>query len=647
MESRPDNNFPVDHYSASSMCRFSTNPILFKIMDINRDRFDTTTNASAVLGQAFHKAMEVYYGGSDLLIPSNEKEAIEYGLKAGMEFLENYNDGFINYSKTLTVKQKLFDKFSYVFNQYVQEMPYEDGTTIAVEEKIVEYVDVEWRGERLTLPVKLKGYIDRIFRENGKLKIKDYKTCYTFSNPEKIDAAKIIQAVEYYLLVYAKTGEEPYSIVFDEVKYTENSDGGKQVKSYEVVFAENELYFDFYFRFYEDMTRALNGEMVFVPNVDAMFDNEVAVISYIHRLDIPEDTAKLMKKHKVSNLTELLKKEIQSAGNMRKLLKSVEANFVSGKSLDYSKMENQEKIRIKLMEHGMLVQFDSKVEGATVDLYRYTPSIGLKMSKLRAYTDDVEQVLGIAGVRVLAPIRGTNLIGFEVPRENRQFPAMPTFQGFKLAIGQTTDGKDRYYDLRTAPHLLVAGASGSGKSVFLHSVIKQLFALPNVEMHLYDPKQVEFAQYEGKVKEYKYDKKDISTSLYTLVGEMEERYAKLKKAGAKSIAEIDGMPYKVAIVDEYADLAMREDTAHTVQLLAQKGRAAGIHLIVATQRASAKVISGDIKVNFPTRVVFRVDNHISSRVMLDEAGAEKLLGMGDMLFMSDAGMERLQGYFTE
>lgn len=621
--------------------------MLFKIKYINRDRFDTTLNISAVLGSAFHKAMEVYYGGSDTLVASNESEAIEYGMKAGMEYLEAYNDGFIKFSEKMPTKQSAYDRFTFCFQKYVQEMPYEKDTTIEVEDKIVEAIDVEWRGHRLQLPVKLKGYIDRVYREAGKLKIKDYKTVYTFSNPDKIDGAKILAAVEYYLLAYAKYGEEPYSVTFDEVKYTENKDKSSQVKSYEIVFADNELYFDFYFRFYEDMTRALNGEMVFVPNVDAMYDNEVGIISYIHRLDISEETAKLMKKHKVANLTDLLKKQIQSAGSMRTLLKSVEANFVSGKSLDYSKMKPEEKIRTKLMEHGMLLQFEDMIEGATVNLYRYTPSIGLKMSKLKSYTDDVEQVLGVAGVRVLAPIRGTSLIGFEVPRETRVFPPMPEFQGFELALGENTAGETRRFDIRQAPHLFVSGTTGSGKSVFLHSIIKQLQAIPNAEMHLFDPKQVELAQYEGKVKEYQFDKREISGSLFLLVEEMEKRYAKLKKAGVKSISEVKNMPYKFVVIDEYADLAMREETGHNVQLLAQKGRAAGIHLIVATQRASTKIISGDVKVNFPTRVVFRMSKEVDSRVMLDEAGAEKLLGKGDMLFMSDSGLERLQGYYAQ
>lgn len=624
----------------------STNPILFKVKYINKDRIDTTIGSSAVLGSAFHTAMEVYYGGSDILVPTSESEAIEFGMKAGLQFLEDHNDGYITYSTTLENKQKLMDKFSFCFNEYVTEKPYEADKVVMVEDEIEEHINVQWRGQTLDLPVKLKGYIDKVTREDGKLKIVDYKTCYAFSKPDKIDGAKILQAVIYYLLAYAKYGEEPYSLTFEEVKYTQNKDHSTQVQSYEIIFSQNELYFDFFFRFYEDMTRALNGEMVYIPNVSAMFDNEIAIIAYIHRLDVPEETAKMMSKHKVKNVTDLLKKEMQSASSMGKLLKTIEANFVSAKSLDYSTMTNEEKIRVKLMEHGMMIQYEDTIQGSTVDLYRYTPSIGLKMARIRNYNDDVEQVLGIAGVRILAPIPGTSLIGFEVPRSERTFPSLPIVgpTSFDLFIGQTINGGTRTFDIRKSPHMLVAGSSGSGKSVFLHSIIRQLKKISNVELVLLDPKMVEFSQYEGQVSEYQSDKKEILISLRRLVDEMDKRYVLMKALKVKDMSGLVNMPYIFCVIDEYADLVMQEQTSHAIQLLAQKGRACGIHLIIATQRASSKIISGDIKVNFGTKAIFRMSKAVDSMVMLDEAGAEKLLGMGDMIFSVEGRSERLQAF---
>jgi DNA segregation ATPase FtsK/SpoIIIE-like protein len=527
--------------------------------------------------------------------------------------------------------------------------------------------------------VPLKGYIDRVERENGKLKIFDYKTCYSFSNPEKIDGAKIIQAVEYYLLCYAKYGEEPYSVTFQEAKYTKNADGGKQVREYEIVFADNELYFDFYFRFYEDMTRALNGEMVYVPNVHAMFDNEIGIIAYIHRLDISEETAKLMKKHKVQNISELLKRQIQSAGNMRKLMKTIEASFVEAKNIDYSKMENHDKIRTKLMEHGMIIDFHSVLEGSTVDLYQFIPSMGLKMKRLRSYVEDIEQVLGISGVRVLAPIPNSTMVGFEVPRRERTFPSVPAGDGFDIAIGQTIMGGARRFDFRTAPHIMVAGSSGSGKSVFLNGFIEQVSRIPNVELHLFDPKRVELSHHKSNkaTVEYLADIGDIYQALGRLEEEMTARYKRLEKAKVRNIEGVKDMPYKVVIIDEFGELITakmvdikQESTGHIITRgqhageekmttvstdisggietkllrLAQMGRAAGIHLVIATQTPRADIVKGTIKANFPTKVVFRTAKAMDSIVVLDELGAEKLAGRGDMLFAGDNGLERLQGF---
>lgn len=640
--------FPVAHYSYSSMSKFSTNPIMFRIQYMNRDKIESTHNASGVLGTAFHKSMEVYYGGIEELKPKDESQAVEFGLKAGMEFLKEYNDGFIEFTDKMENKQALFDKFSFLFAAYVKEKPNNPGEVIiSTEECIIETIDVEWRGHRLTLPVPLKGYLDKLVRHDGKLKIKDYKSCYSFSDPDKIDGEKIIQAIIYYFLVYAKYGEAPYSCTYEEVKWSLNSGknaGKPQVQQYEIVYTDHEYFFDFFFRFYEDMTNGLNGKMVYVPNIKTMYDNEVSIVAYINRLDIPEEKAELMKEHQVSNITDLLKAKIQSAGSMRKLMKTVEEKFVSAKNLNYDSMQNHEKIKVKMMEHGMMLDHHSTIEGSAVDLFRYTPSIGLKMSRLATYVADVEQVLGISDVRVLAPIRGSSLVGFEVPRAVRRFPGRQSNRGFELAIGQNITGETRYFDLRQSPHTLVAGATGSGKSIFLNLIIQQLATIPNVQLHLYDPKMVEFNQYESIAQDYQSDHENITLALSYLVDEMNQRYRELQKAGVRSIAELPSMPYKFVIIDEFGDLVRSKETQDVVLLLSQKARAAGIHLILATQRPSVKIINGDIKANFPVKVAFHTAKESDSRIVLDEEGAEKLLGKGDMLFSTSDGIERLQGF---
>lgn len=646
------NGFPVTHYSASAMSLFSSNPLMFKVNYVNRDRFESTQNISGVLGKAFHKALEVYYRGNPDFLPKDEAEAVEMGLKFGMHFLNEYNDGFIEYSEKIANKQDVLDRFSFLYTAYVTEHAYNPAIQIlSTEECLEETIDVEWKGHRLVLPVPLKGYLDKLIRDvDGKLKIIDYKSCYTFSDQDELDGAKMLQAVIYYLLVYACYGEAPHSIIFEEAKWTKNGKSKTtglidphQVHDFEMVYADLEFYFDFFFRFYEDMTNGLNGKMVYVPNIKTMFDNELSLVAYTHRLDIPAEQAQLMKELQVDNITDLFKAKIANAGSMRKFLLAVEGKIARAQNINYARMQNHEKIETKLLEHGMILHYDSTVEGATVDLFRYEPSMGLKMSRIAQYVADVEQVLGIDGIRVLAPIRGSTLVGFEVPRATRSFPASPGNLGFELAIGQTIDGTSRYFDIREAPHMLVAGSAGSGKSYFLHTIIKQLLKT-GAAIHIFDPKQVDFREYKGTVDTYADTPEDIELGLLTLVDLMEARYTDLAAQGHRNVKEAGTAPIFV-IIDEYADLTHQNSSMpKTVQRLAQKGRAAGIHIVLATQRASTKVISGDVKVNFPVKAVFRMAKATDSLVMLDEKGAEKLKGKGDMLFQTADGLERLQAF---
>ena len=370
---REKTDFPLDHYSYSTFVKFSTNPILFKINYLNGEYIDTLTGVTGLIGKAFHSAMECYYGVDKDL-------ALQEGLEAGLKLIDEYPLGFLEFSKTIPTKQDAQDLFSFGFTSYVSERS-QVGNLIECEAMIEEDIRVEWNGQTVDLPVKLKGYIDRVNRVDGKICITDYKTCRSFSDLDKIDGAKILQAVTYYFLCYAKYGEAPHSMTFEEVKLTKNRDGSPQVKDYTILYDDNELFFNFWFRMYDDVTRAINGEMVYVPNVYTVFDNEVSLISYIHRLDVSEEAALLMEKLKVKSITDLLKAKMESAGNLRALLSTAERQFILS-NINYENMTIEERIRTKMMEHGMVLKFDSKIEGHSVALYRYTPSIGLKMSRL-------------------------------------------------------------------------------------------------------------------------------------------------------------------------------------------------------------------------------------------------------------------------
>lgn len=639
-------NFPVNHFSYSFFTKFGSDPFMCKVNYINGDQIETTSTPSNVIGKTMHKALEVYLGGNkDIPTPADDGEAIKVAHEYALEYLKGYSDGFIGYNTTCQSRAKLEEKFAFTFFGYIKEFNYKKYVKeiVLVEKMLKHKIQI---GDKV-LPIPLKGSADLVYRDKkNRLVIRDHKFTTAYSNPDAIDGAKLIQSAFNYFLVYAETGIKPYSMVYAEFKTTRNADGSPQTREFEIVFEDHPLIFEFFFRYYYDVTDALLGKQVYVPNVYAMFDREVSILAYIHRLDQDEEREKAFKKNKVDNITDFLKKRIQKDGAMKQYLETVSAKFVSAETLNYKNMTTEDQIKMKLAEHGLAVEFDSKVRGNSVELYRYEPSIGLKMSKIASYVKDIEQVVKRSGIRILAPIPNSGLIGFEVPLKDRTYPTLPNVKGFDLAIGQTVMGEVKRFDIREAPHMLVAGSSGSGKSVFLNGLIRQLLQIPRVELHLFDPKQVELFQFEGekRVVEYQSHHASIATSLELLVEEMEARYKTLKNAGAKNIDQVSNMRYKFVIIDEFADLGMKSQVGSLIQLLAQKGRACGIHLIIATQRASTSVISGDIKVNFPTRAVFRMSKSIDSRVMLDEDGAEKLLGKGDMLFASDAGVERLQGF---
>lgn len=639
-------NFPVQHYSYSSFTKFGSDPYMFKVNYINGDQIETTSSPSNVVGKAMHKALQTYLGGNpDVPTPADDGEAIKVAHQVGLDYLQGYSDGFIGYNTVIESREKLNERFAFAFFGYIKEFAYQKYVKeiILCEKMLKHKIQV---GEKV-LPIPLKGSADLVYVDHkDRVIIRDHKFTSKYSDPEAIDGAKLIQAAFNFFLVATETGRLPYSMVYAEFKITPNRDNSPQMREFEIVFEEHPLVFEFFYRYYYDVTDALLGKQVFVPNVYAMYDKEVSILAYIHRLDEDEAREKAFKKHKVDNITDFLKKRIMKDGAMKKYLETVSTKFVSAETLNYKSMTTEEKIKMKLAEHGLAVEFHSKVRGNSVELYRYEPSVGLKMTKINSYLKDIEQVVEKSGIRVLAPIPNSGLIGFEVPLDERTFPTMPNNKGFNLAIGQTIMGEPRMFDIREAPHMLVAGSSGSGKSVFLNSVIKQLLNVPKVELHLFDPKQVELVQFEGlsRVKEYQSHHAAIAISLEALVEEMEERYKAMKEARVKNIEQMGNMRYKFVVIDEFADLGMKTHIGALIQLLAQKGRACGIHLIIATQRASTRVISGDIKVNFPTRVVLRMSKGVDSRVMLDEDGAEKLLGKGDMLFASDAGIERLQGF---
>lgn len=344
----------------------------------------------------------------------------------------------------------------------------------------------------------------------------------------------------------------------------------------------------------------------------------------------------------------------------------------AGDQADY--MQTARKLEATLESFGVRARVLEVVRGPAVTRYEIQPDIGVKVSRIVSLTDDIALALAAKDIRMEAPIPGKSAIGIEVPNSEvsivtmREVMETPTFQEaeskLSIAFGRDISGQTIVGNLAKMPHLLVAGATGSGKSVCINGIITSILykAKPDeVKFLMVDPKMVELNVYNGiphLLAPVVTDPRRASLALKKIVVEMEKRYELFSKSGARNVEGYNNMmkeqpelvlPYIVVIVDELADLMMvaAKDVEDAIARLAQMARAAGIHLIIATQRPSVDVITGVIKANIPSRIAFGVSSQVDSRTILDMAGAEKLLGRGDMLFMPMGASKpiRVQGAF--
>ena len=350
---------------------------------------------------------------------------------------------------------------------------------------------------------------------------------------------------------------------------------------------------------------------------------------------------------------------------------------------------NNARIVEVLNSFGVSIREIKATVGPTITLYEITPAEGVRISKIRNLEDDIALSLSALGIRIIAPIPGKGTIGIEVPNKKPQIVSMESILNSKkfketkmelpLALGKTITNEVFMVDLAKIPHLLVAGATGQGKSVGLNAIITSLLYKkhPNeLKFVLVDPKKVEFSIYH-KISDHfmaclpENDEEPIITdvtkvvrTLNSLCALMDHRYDLLKNAGAKNLREYndkfinhrlditkghDYMPYIVVIIDEFGDLIMTagKEIELPIARIAQLARAVGIHMVIATQRPTTKIITGNIKANFPGRMAFRVSSQIDSRTILDRSGANQLVGRGDLLFLNGNEPVRVQCAFVD
>lgn len=356
---------------------------------------------------------------------------------------------------------------------------------------------------------------------------------------------------------------------------------------------------------------------------------------------------------------------------------------------DANELENyKNQIISTLRNYDIEIQKISATVGPTVTLYEIVPAAGVRISRIKNLEDDVALSLAALGIRIIAPIPGRGTIGIEVPNVKKTVVSMKTllasekFQhnnfALPIAIGKKIDNENFIVDLTTMPHLLMAGATGQGKSVGLNAILVSLLYKKHpsqLKLVLVDPKKVELSLYRhienhflaklpGEEEAIITDTKKVINTLNALCIEMDNRYDLLKEAGCRNLREYNEkfvarklnpqkghqyLPFIVLVVDEFADLIMTagKEIEMPIARLAQLARAVGIHLIIATQRPSVNIITGTIKANFPARIAFKVSSKVDSRTILDTGGAEQLIGKGDMLISYNGELVRLQCAFVD
>jgi energy-coupling factor transporter ATP-binding protein EcfA2 len=657
-----ENSLPIEHLSYSSLSLFCSNEQQFKknyILGI----WDFKESPSAIVGKAFHKCMELRGKGLEW------DKAIEEGQK----YIDSIAPSKVDFGKTGSLEQVTKEYYKTVEFFRAEEPDF--GETLSTELNIT--TDFEFYSG-LKSPLPLKVIIDRVSKLENKLRTWDYKVVSTFTDKSDEQPDYILQALFNYYGAKSKYGEAPATHTYLEIKKSKNSDGSKQVQAYEINFEaqETQQYFHLFEKLYTGaILKLADPNHIFLPNFSHPYSGKESWKDFVLEsvdMEMPKEII-----HKTSLVQFVDKKVEYQASNI---------DMVSNEHL-----QEHEKVVAKLLEFGIPLEFVKSYKAANVTLYTFKPSRGIKMSDIKKYESDLALALESKSIRILAPLMGTKYVGVEVG--NKVQEKLPFHndllvqKSLVIPVGQDVYGKPYHLDLEKAPHLLVAGATGSGKSVFLNIAIQSLMASNTPEslaMILIDPKQTEFVDYEESpflMTEIINTADEAKSALEWAIAEMERRYKEFKSVKVKNITEYNvnfSMGKVVIVIDELGDLMFNSETFEEKQLsdvtgnmfgetksykvknskfsvfienaivrLAQKARAAGIHLIIATQRPAVKVVTGSMKVNLPTRISFRVPTKTDSQVILDTTGAEQLLGNGDLLLMSPSERDliRLQGYF--
>ncbi len=590
--------------SHSAIMCFLNNQIQFKKRYIAKV-YDEPSSPALVVGKAMHKMIEERLKG----------QSIEVAIQSGLQEIENIADYEIDYGKTGS-REKIIDQYQKLSTIVINELPAYDDI-LAIEDRVE--CELSIRNKK----IPMKGYIDLVRDLGDTLEIVDWKSVTSYSDEDTENWAYLIQSWIYVQLIEFKYKKPVSRVVFKEIKKTINRDGMPQIKDYVLdrhgIEEANDV-----------IGRVVKAVSDYVDNPNATY--------FPNPRDMMNGAQSM---HIVAQMEGVAVRTVHTTERREKF---APVNTVVAEDIADDSGSETERIMAKLVEFGVGGRIDEVVKSSTVDTYLLKPNRGVKMSKLASMGDDLSLALGSDAVRVIAPIYGTQTVGIEVPHEQ----SFPKFDGkatsHQIPIGVDTMNNVIYDDIAKMPHMLIGGQTGSGKSVFLRNIIQ---SLTNCQVDIIDMKGLDF---EDLGKNIISEVPAALMLIKKLVHLMDERY-KNKRVNAKR---------RVLIIDEYADLVMQTgkekheigvfdengklktktttiDTRKQLETdlarILQKGRAANINVIIATQRPSADIVAPIIKANCPVKACLRVATAKNSEIILDESGGERLLGKGDMLYL--------------
>ena len=541
---------PISKLSYSSFTQLLRNPMIFKVKEI-LGVYDSKSSVSAVIGKAVHEALKFYYGGDkERPVPANDAEAKAEARQTGLDYITKLNEQYIDYGKTGSM-EKILAGYTQALDFYFAEEPTYNEILIC-EEKLEAELET-YDGQKLPLPaVGIPDLVHR--RKDGGIEIIDLKVTTSFTDYETEDYIKIVQA-QFLNHLLRSRGIIADRMLFRELKRTENKDGSKQIRDY-VIPLDHEPYRIIFYNLYKDVVAFLSQpNPIFLPNLSDPFDGEHAGLLYAQGL-INADMSDVEVMHKVRDVAFTSKKFVPS-----RLDSELNKHLLP-----------EEKVKLRLAEFGIPVEPVETKVGASVTQYRFKVSAGVRMTTIKKHADDIARALETKGdVRILAPIPGTSLVGVEIENAKRTSLKLNDSHmipgTLSLPIGVDVAGEIHKVSLDEMPHLLIAGTTGSGKSVLLHTLIKALtkqLSEDDMKLVLIDPKRVELVAFNKKphlLEKVIYEYDGAIRALLRLVDEMERRYKLLEQAGKRDIKEYNEskrkadlrLPYIVAIIDEFAD----------------------------------------------------------------------------------------------